>query len=109
MTVNEAVAVFLSHCQYGKNLSCSKTLTAYSTDLRQFRPGSPHPSPSDETLAPLSPRILIVLVLAALSLLLLRRATARKLRRMTQDELERSVFRYEDGYFRSIGPEHPDV
>jgi integrase/recombinase XerD len=35
MTVDEAVAVFLSHCQYGKNLS-SKTLTAYSTDLRQF-------------------------------------------------------------------------
>jgi integrase/recombinase XerD len=35
MTVDEAVAAFLSHCQYGKNLS-PKTLSAYSTDLRQF-------------------------------------------------------------------------
>lgn len=53
--------------------------------------------------------LLIFLVLMALSMLPLRLATTRKLRRMTRDELERSVFRYADGYFRFIGPEHPDV
>ena len=35
MILCEAVAKFISHCRYGKNLS-PKTLTAYSTDLRQF-------------------------------------------------------------------------
>lgn len=36
MTLAEAIRDFLLHCQYGKNLS-PKTLSAYSTDLRQFR------------------------------------------------------------------------
>lgn len=35
MTIAEAVAQFLFHCQYEKNLS-PKTLKAYSIDLRQF-------------------------------------------------------------------------
>jgi integrase/recombinase XerD len=35
MTIEEAVAQFLFHCQYEKNLS-PKTLKAYSIDLRQF-------------------------------------------------------------------------
>lgn len=35
MTIDEAVAQFLFHCQYEKNLS-PKTLKAYSIDLRQF-------------------------------------------------------------------------
>jgi integrase/recombinase XerD len=35
MTVAEAIASFLFHCQYEKNLS-PKTLKAYETDLRQF-------------------------------------------------------------------------
>jgi integrase/recombinase XerD len=35
MTVAEATAKFLAHCQYEKNLT-TKTLRAYSTDLRQF-------------------------------------------------------------------------
>jgi integrase/recombinase XerD len=35
MILREAVAKFISHCRYGKNLS-PKTLTAYSIDLRQF-------------------------------------------------------------------------
>jgi integrase/recombinase XerD len=35
MTVAEAIASFLFHCQYEKNLS-PKTLAAYETDLRQF-------------------------------------------------------------------------
>jgi integrase/recombinase XerD len=35
MTLEEAVAQFLFHCQYEKNLS-PKTLKAYSIDLRQF-------------------------------------------------------------------------
>jgi integrase/recombinase XerD len=36
MTVQDAIAQFLFHCQYEKNLS-PKTLKAYSIDLRQFR------------------------------------------------------------------------
>ena len=36
MTVKDAIAQFLFHCQYEKNLS-PKTLKAYSIDLRQFR------------------------------------------------------------------------
>jgi integrase/recombinase XerD len=36
MTVEDAIAQFLFHCQYEKNLS-PKTLKAYSIDLRQFR------------------------------------------------------------------------
>lgn len=36
MNVRDAVAQFLFHCQYEKNLS-PKTLKAYSIDLRQFR------------------------------------------------------------------------
>jgi integrase/recombinase XerD len=36
MTVRDAIAQFLFHCQYEKNLS-PKTLKAYSIDLRQFR------------------------------------------------------------------------
>jgi integrase/recombinase XerD len=35
MTIQEAIAQFLFHCQYEKNLS-PKTLKAYSIDLRQF-------------------------------------------------------------------------
>ena len=35
MTIEEAIAQFLFHCQYEKNLS-PKTLKAYSIDLRQF-------------------------------------------------------------------------
>jgi integrase/recombinase XerD len=35
MTIEEAVAQFLFHCQYEKNLS-PKTLKAYSIDLKQF-------------------------------------------------------------------------
>jgi integrase/recombinase XerD len=35
MTVAEAIASFLFHCQYEKNLS-PRTLSAYETDLRQF-------------------------------------------------------------------------
>lgn len=35
MTLAEAIAQFLSHCQYEKNLS-PKTLKAYATDLRQL-------------------------------------------------------------------------
>ncbi len=35
MTIEDAVAQFLFHCQYEKNLS-PKTLKAYSIDLRQF-------------------------------------------------------------------------
>lgn len=35
MTVPEAIAAFLFHCRYEKNLS-PKTLRAYETDLRQF-------------------------------------------------------------------------
>jgi integrase/recombinase XerD len=36
MNVQDAIAQFLFHCQYEKNLS-PKTLKAYSIDLRQFR------------------------------------------------------------------------
>ena len=36
MTLQDAIAQFLFHCQYEKNLS-PKTLKAYSIDLRQFR------------------------------------------------------------------------
>ncbi len=36
MTIQDAIAQFLFHCQYEKNLS-PKTLKAYSIDLRQFR------------------------------------------------------------------------
>jgi integrase/recombinase XerD len=36
MTLAKAIALFLSHCRYGKNLS-TKTLRAYDIDLRQLK------------------------------------------------------------------------
>jgi integrase/recombinase XerD len=49
MTVAEAIASFLFHCQYEKNLS-PKTLAAYETDLRQFAAAMPPPATGDVSL-----------------------------------------------------------
>lgn len=47
MTLAEAIAQFLSHCQYEKNLS-PKTLKAYATDLRQMEEFLSRENPLDE-------------------------------------------------------------
>lgn len=49
MTLAEAIASFLFHCQYEKNLS-PRTLAAYDTDLRQFVAATPAPAADDVSL-----------------------------------------------------------
>ena len=62
-----------------------------------------------DLLIPLILGLLGALVVASLSMLPLRRATVKELRQKTREELEQSVFRYEQGYFDFIGRDHPDV
>jgi hypothetical protein len=51
----------------------------------------------------------VLIALVPLSLLPFRIATVRRLRRMTREELERSVYSFHEGYFYRLGLDHPDV
>jgi hypothetical protein len=50
-----------------------------------------------------------ILLLSVVLVLPLRIRFVRELRRKSRQDLERSVFRYENEYFSYIGAEHPEV